>query len=224
MSIAEMVRKAFLEGYATGDIQISTILFCILCTSVIASYIYVVYRSINRNAFYNRTFNLSLIAMAVITAAVILTIQSNIVVSLGMVGALSIVRFRTAIKDPLDLVFLFWSISVGIICGAGFAMIAVAASIAMTVIVSFFSFSSEAKGALLLVVNADSYKAEKEIMKVTEQFCQYARTRARNVTKTSLNLAVEVKVKDAGELIDALMGLEEVTSASLVEHDGNITA
>ena len=224
MSIAEMVRKAFLEGYATGDIQISTILFCILCTSVIASYIYVVYRSINRNAFYNRTFNLSLIAMAVITAAVILTIQSNIVVSLGMVGALSIVRFRTAIKDPLDLVFLFWSISVGIICGAGFAMIAVAASIAMTVIVSFFSFSSEAKGALLLVVNADSYKAEKEIMKVTEQFCQYARTRARNVTKTSLNLAVEVKVKDAGELIDALMGLEDVTSASLVEHDGNITA
>ena len=99
-----------------------------VCAVAVAAYIYAVYKYVNRRAFVNRNFTLSLIALSVITAAIILTIQSNIVVSLGMVGALSIIRFRTAVKDPLDLVFLFWSIGAGIMCGAGFALIAVISS------------------------------------------------------------------------------------------------
>ena len=224
MRIRDIIKEAFLEGYATGDIQISTIFICIICTAIIAAYIFIIYRSINKKSLYNRNFNLSLMGMAVITAAIILTVQSNIVVSLGMVGALSIVRFRTAIKDPMDLVFLFWSISVGIICGAGFAMIAVIASIALTIIIVFFSMLPEAKGTLILVVNASSYENEEEIMQIVNESCQYAKTRARNVTKNSLNLAIEVKVNNQKALINRLMKLESITSASLVEHDGNTTA
>lgn len=222
MGIKDIIRKTFFEGYAASDIQISTIFVCIVCTSVIAAYIFIVYRGINKKVFYNRNFNLSLMGMAVITAAIILTVQSNIVVSLGMVGALSIIRFRTAIKDPMDLVFLFWSIGVGIICGAGFAVIAAVASIALTIILVFMQMLPEAKGSLVLVVNALSYENEDEIMGIVDSTCQYAKTRARNVTKNNINLAIEVKVKDQKSLIRQLMELESVTSASLVEHDGDV--
>lgn len=223
MGIKDIIKKSFLEGYATSDIQISTIFICIACTAVIAAYIFILYRMINKNSFYNRNFNLSLMGMAVLTAAIILTIQSNIVVSLGMVGALSIVRFRTAIKDPMDLVFLFWSISIGIICGAGFAMIAVIASIILTVILLLFAMLPDAKSSMILVINADSYEHEEKILNTVNTICQYAKIRSRNVTRDNLNLAIEVKVKEEKELIRQLMAVECVTLASLVEHDGNIT-
>lgn len=223
MEFIDTIKKAFLEGYATSDIGISTIFICIFCTILISAYIFMVYKKINKNSFYNRGFNLSLIGISVVTAAVILTIQSNIVVSLGMVGALSIVRFRTAIKDPMDLVFLFWSISVGIICGAGFAMIAVIASLGMTVVIVLFNMLPSAKGNLVLVVNADSYEREAKIMKTVEKGCTYAKVRARNVSKTSLNMAIEVKVDDQAALIRNLVEIEGLCSASLVEHEGEVT-
>ena len=223
MGIKDIIKKSFLEGYATSDIQISTIFICIMCTVALAAYIFLVYKTINKNSFYNKGFNLSLMGMAILTAAVILTIQSNIVVSLGMVGALSIVRFRTAIKDPMDLMFLFWSISVGIICGAGFAMIAVIASIGMTIITILFVNMQDNKENLVLVINANSHKYETEIMDVVNNRCQYTKTRARNITKTNLNLAIEIKSADQIALIDDLMALDYITSASLVEHDGDVT-
>ena len=166
MGILDTIKKSFLSGYATSDIQITTVFICIICTTLLAAYIFMVYKTINKNSFYNRNFNLSLMGMAIITAAIILTIQSNIVVSLGMVGALSIVRFSTAIKDPMDLVFLFWSISVGIICGAGFTLIAVIASIGLTAVIVIFVSAPDAKGNLILIVNSKSYENERILLKL----------------------------------------------------------
>ena len=191
--------------------------------SAIGCYIFLIYRLVNRNSFYNRNFNMSLIAMAVITSAIILTIQSNIVVSLGMVGALSIVRFRTAVKDPMDLVFLFWSISVGIICGAGFAMIAVIASVALTIMIVSISLFSSPKETMVLVVNADEYN-EEQIMEAVESHCGFWKVRARNISGTGMNLAVEVRTKEPQILIRQILATEHVLSASLLEHDGEITA
>ena len=178
---------------------------------------------IHKIEFYNKNFNLSLIALAVITAAVILTIQSNIVVSLGMVGALSIVRFRTAIKDPLDLVFLFWSIGIGIICGAGFATIAVITSIALTIVIFIFSNIHGVKESQLLVVNADSYDVETQIMEIVKEHCNYVKLRAKTMSKNDINLAIEVKVKEQKEMMDELVTLKAITSLSLLEHDGEVT-
>ena len=222
MGFIDLLKKAFMEGYATSSITLQTVLMCIGCTVLIAIYIYFIYKIINRNAFYNKGFNISLVMIAVITAAIILTIQSNIVVSLGMVGALSIVRFRTAIKDPMDLAFLFWSISAGIICGAGFAGIAVVASLFVTLLIVLFSSSFKAASTLMLVVNADSHEREDEIMKAVREFCKYSRTRARNVSKNGLNIAIEVKTNKPSELIDKLIKMDFVTDASLVENDSEI--
>ena len=164
-----------------------------------------------------------MIALAVITAAIILTIQSNIVISLGMVGALSIVRFRTAIKDPMDLVFLFWSISIGIICGAGFAVVAVIASVIITVIVLLFERLSVGTAAVILLVNTTDYKTESQIMGIVESHCSMYKVKARNLTKNKLDMAVEVKTDKGASLVEQLMDLECVTSASLVDHDGEVT-
>ncbi len=223
MTIKETLEKTFFEGYATADIQVSTVFICIICSMLLSVYIYVLYKNINKNSFYNRNFNLSLIVIAIITASIILTIQSNIVVSLGMVGALSIVRFRTAIKDPIDLVFLFWSISIGIICGAGFVMIAIIASIILTIVIVVFSMLPQARNSMILVINAKSYKNESEIMQIVNEECSYIKMRARNVSKDGINMAIEVNVKNQPQLIEKLMDLEVVLSASLVEHDGDVT-
>lgn len=223
MKFEEVLKKSFLEGYGAVSIDFATIVTCMAITVLVAAYIFMVYRMVNRKAFYNRNFNLSLIALAVITAAVILTIQSNIVISLGMVGALSIVRFRTAVKDPMDLVFLFWSISAGIICGAGFAVVAVVASIVITVIILLCDKMPVGTAAVILLVNSTDYKTESRIMEVVEKYCESSKVKARNLTKDKLNMAIEVKTGEGGKLVEQLMDLESVTSASLVDHDGEVT-
>ncbi|MBD5504948.1 MAG: DUF4956 domain-containing protein [Lachnospiraceae bacterium] len=223
MSFADVFKKSFLEGYTSVSIDIAEIAMCMVITVLIAAYIFTIYRIMTRNAFYNRNFNLSLMALAVITAAIILTIQSNIVISLGMVGALSIVRFRTAIKDPMDLVFLFWSISVGIICGAGFAVVAVVASIVITVIILLFDRMPVSTAAVILLVNAVDYKAESHIMDVVGERCSMYKVKARNLTKDKLNMAIEVKTDEGGAMVEELMELDSITSASLVDHDGEVT-
>lgn len=223
MKFAEVLKKSFLEGYGAVSIDFATIVMCMAITVLVAAYIFMIYRMMSRKAFYNRNFNLSLIALAVITAAIILTIQSNIVISLGMVGALSIVRFRTAVKDPMDLVFLFWSISAGIICGAGFAVVAVVASIVITVIILLCDKMPVGTAAVILLVNSTDYKTESRIMEVVEKYCESSKVKARNLTKDKLNMAIEVKTGEGGKLVEQLMDLESVTSASLVDHDGEVT-
>ncbi len=223
MKLAEALKKSFLEGYGAVNIDFTTIVMCMVITVLVAAYIFMVYRMMNRRAFYNRNFNLSLIALAVITAAIILTIQSNIVISLGMVGALSIVRFRTAVKDPMDLVFLFWSISAGIICGAGFAVVAVVASVIITVIILLCDKMPVGTAAVILLVNSTDYKTEDRIMEVVGRHCESSKVKARNLTKDKLNMAIEVKTGEGGKLVEQLMDLPNVTSASLVDHDGEVT-
>lgn len=218
------IEKAFLDGYATSDINITTMMLCIVITALISLYIYIVYKLINKNSFYNKNFNLSLVGLSIITASVILTIQSNIVVSLGMVGALSIVRFRTAIKDPLDLVFLFWSISVGIICGAGYAMIAVLASMILTIIIILMIVFPAERGSVVLVVDAKTPASENAIMEIVKKNCSQSIVRARTCSKESLNMAIEIKSKNESQLLQELIDNKEVLSASIVEHNGDITA
>ena len=223
MSAYDILKKLFFEGYASVNMNVGIIVGCILCTLILAMYVFVVYKWIHKNEFYNRNFNLSLIALAVITAAVILTIQSNIVVSLGMVGALSIVRFRTAIKDPLDLVFLFWSIGIGIICGAGFTAIAVITSIALTVVIFIFSNMHGVKESQLLVVNASDISVETQVMDIVGEHCDYFKLRAKTMSKNDINMAIEVKVSGQKEMMDELVKLDSITSLSLLEHDGEVT-
>lgn len=223
MSFTDIFKKSFLSGYASTTISPTNILLCMLITIVIGIYIFAFYKMMTRNAFYNKSFNISLVAIAVITAAIILTLQSNIVISLGMVGALSIVRFRTAVKDPMDLIFLFWAISIGIICGAGFAIIAVIASALVSVIMLVLNFLPEAKADMILLVNCNSIEREAAILEILENYCKRYQVRSRNAKKDRLDMVIELNVKEESELLSELLETEGVFSASLLSHDGEVT-
>ena len=223
MSFKDIFKNAFLSGFENG-IDVKTIIIGLGVTGILALYIFFIYRLVTRKTFYSKTFNLSLIAMAIITAAIILTIQSNIVLSLGMVGALSIVRFRTAIKDPLDLVFLYWSISIGIICGAGLSVIAVVLTLGMSVVVLLMQNYPLTKQSMLLVVNSTDTKSDSAILETVKKFSKHYTVKSRNLTPSTLDMVIEVRTDADSELVHEVNAIEGVTVASIITHDGEITA
>jgi hypothetical protein len=186
-------KKSFLEGYASTDITITSVMAALMITFVIAVYIFFAYRVITRKTFYSKNFNISLVGVALITAAIIVTIQSSVVVSLGMVGALSIVRFRTAIKNPLDLMFLFWSISVGIICGAVYSIFAVMLSLVLTFAIVVLDRIPVAKAPMILVVNATDIDAEPTIIDKVKEYEKHSTVKSRNLTSSTLDLTIELR-------------------------------
>lgn len=220
---SDIIKKSFLDGFTGGDISTGRIIATLGVTVLIALYIFVIYRVVSRKTFYSKTFNISLVALSVITAAIILAMQSNLVISLGMVGALSIIRFRTAIKDPMDLVFLFWSISIGIICGAGLYEIAVFTSLLVTVGILFLDMIPTSKAPMMLVVNANALEAEAAVVSAVKAAGKVCIVKSRNYTKDHLDLIIEVRVAKEAELVKAVSELEGVTAVSLISHDGEVT-
>lgn len=223
MTFSEIFKKSFLDGFSSADINIYTASVSMLVTCCLALYIFAVYRVLTRKTFYSKNFNIALAGIALITSGIILTIQSSIVVSLGMVGALSIVRFRTAVKDPMDLMFLFWSIAVGIICGVGLAEIAILMSLLMTAGIVLLNNLPVAKAPLILAVNASDLDAEAVVMEIVGRYAKHASVKSRNMTKSGLDLIVELRTDSGRELIRELLKIEAVVSASLLAHDGEVT-
>ncbi|MBR6119974.1 MAG: DUF4956 domain-containing protein [Oscillospiraceae bacterium] len=223
MSTGDIFKKSFLEGYASGEITTTTILACLLIAGLLGIYIFFAYRFLCRKAFFNKNFSIALIGLAEITAAVILTVQSNVVISLGMVGALSIVRFRTAIKDPLDLIFLFWAISVGIICGAGLALVAVLVSLVLSLLLWIFNALPVAKAPVLLLVSSSDLHAEAKILETAARHSKAAVVKSRSLTPEQLDLIVELRSADEAALSAAVMALAGTRSCSIVAHDGEVT-
>lgn len=223
MSFKDIFKKSFLEGYAGADIDLITVCTALAVASALALYIFFVYRVMTRKTFYSKSFNITLAAVTVITSALILTMQSSVVLSLGMVGALSIVRFRTAIKDPTDLMFLFWSISAGIICGAGLAQIAVILSLVLTAGVAILSALPNARPSMLLVVNGMGIEIEKTVMSAAEKYARHPRVKSRNVTGASFDLVIELRTDKGGELVKELAEAEGILHVSLLSHDGETT-
>lgn len=220
MKYGDIFKKSFLSGWTSTEISAKSVFVTLAVTFVISLYIFFAYRIITQKTFYSKSFNISLTCVALITSAIIITIQSSIVVSLGMVGALSIVRFRTAIKNPLDLVFLFWAISVGIICGAGFAIYAVLLSLFITVAVLMLDRIPIAKTPVLLIVNADSTCSEENIIQTVKQYAKHFCVKSRNMTASTLDLVIELRTVSETEIIKNVSGIPGVVSASLILQDG----
>lgn len=220
LSFKDIFKKSFLQGFSSTELTLTTIAVALLVACALAFYIFLVYRVLTRKTFYSQNFNISLAGITVITAALILTMQSSIVLSLGMVGALSIVRFRTAIKDPMDLMFLFWAISVGIICGAGLALIAVILSILLTVGIVILNQFPVMKSPMLLIVNADDIHISEAIQKEISSFTKYYKIKSRNMTATTLDFTVELRTANGDQLVERLMNIKGVTAVSLLSHDG----
>ena len=223
MSFQDVFKKSFMEGFTSMDITTSKVLATLLMVVILSLYIFIIYRVVTRKTFYSKGFAISLASIAVITAGIILAMQSNLVISLGMVGALSIVRFRTAIKDPMDLVFLFWSISVGIICGGGLYEVAVITSVIVTVLVLGLDLLPVAKAPMLLVVNANNANAEDEVLAAVKKFSKLCRVKSRNISGGREDMIIEVRVKAEKDLLTAVSAVEGVEYTSLIAHDGEVT-
>lgn len=223
MSFSDIFKSSFLSSYTSNNMSVLHITAVLSITCVIACYIFLVYRLITRKTFYSRTFNISLAAVSVITAAIILAVQASIVISLGMVGALSIVRFRTAVKEPLDLVFLFWSIAVGICCGAHVTEIAVVLSVILTILVIVLDRLPVGRAPMILVVNLEDGKLEPDLIKTVKEFCKYHKVKSRNIAMGKCNMVIEVRSAKEYDLVQAIEGITGVESVSLIAHDGEVT-
>lgn len=222
MNFGDVIKKSVLDGFSYSDLSTAKIMTTLIITFAIAVYIFFVYKMVTKSAFYFKNFNVSMAIISVVTAGIILAMQSSIVISLGMVGALSIVRFRTAIKDPMDLLFLFWSIGTGIICGAGLYKIGIILAVFVTVGILILDMMPIRISPYLLIVNAESKVAEDEIISCVKGMGSAYKLKSKNITKTGMDMILEVRTKKEKELVNAISELEGITSVSLLAHDGEV--
>ena len=190
----DIFKKSFLEGFASTEITTLTVVTALGVACLLALYIFFVYRVVTRKTFYSKNFNITLAGVTVITASLILTMQSSVVLSLGMVGALSIVRFRTAIKDSRDTVYIFWSIIVGICCGVGDYAVACSGS-AVTFAVILLLGCIKSDNRMLLIIRAHRSKQEPIKAQVYKLFRAKATLRVENTTEDTVELIYEITQK-----------------------------
>ncbi len=187
---------------------------------LIGLYIYTVYRLTSKAAFYSKDLNITIAGMPVIIAAIMIAMQSNLIVSLGMVGALSNVRFRNAVKNPLDLLYLFWTISAGIICGVGLSILALSLCIVMTVLLLFLEVLPNSKASALLIIRTDDEVDWREVGKIIGAHTRYYKEKSRSIKNKDTELIYEVKVSDEETLVKALQENVKLKQISFLSHDG----
>lgn len=184
-------------------------------------FIFLVYKKTYQGVMYSSGFGVTLIALTMITTVVILAVTSNVVLSLGMVGALSIVRFRTAIKEPLDIAFLFWSIAVGIVLAAGMIPLAVIGSVIIGVILLIFVNRKSHCNPYIIVVQCADHNSETKVKDFLTGQVQRCVVKSKSVQRGSIELNMEIRLKDDNtDFINTLSEIAGVTSAVLVSYNG----
>lgn len=219
MTFLDMIKKSVLEQFSTGP-TVANMIGSLLVAFVMGAFILLIYRQTFRGVLFSKGFAFSLILLAMVTALVIRTISSNLALSLGMVGALSIVRFRTAIKDPVDTVFMFWAITSGIMAGAGLYLIGMAACCGVGFLYFLISLVyRKRKNPYLLVVRYDP--AQSAAVAAALKELPRHRLKSRTVSGAGAEITVEVSLKeDEMATIDRFMAVEGVLDASLVSYEG----
>ncbi len=220
MSVKDVIKNSILETIENNTLSMSMIYMTLAMGMLFSIYIYAVYYFSQKKSFYNKQFNIVLGVLPIITAGIILAMQSNLIISLGMVGALSIVRFRTAVKEPKDLLFLFWSISIGIILGARNYALAFAVCLAVTLMLLLLELLPEGKATVLIVINMDKEGKEEDIISVISGFVKHLKVKTRNRTMDGLDMIIECRTKRESELLEGVLDVNHVLSASVIAHDG----
>jgi len=219
----DILYTMIVQFFSIGDIGYAKMTLVFYLSTFFAAYIFIIYRLFTRNTFYDKSFNCSLALVSIIVAGIVMTIQSNLVVSLGALGALSIIRFRTAIKNPMDLIFMFWAISVGIIVGAGYPLVAVTESIIMTIATFVFAAIPIAKAPLLLIINATTPDVRESIVSVLKEKSRHYHIKSQTMTVGKLDMIIEIRVKDGTELLNQINKINGIVRCSLLDHDGEVT-
>ena len=223
MSFSDIFKSSFLENI-TAVSPFDMVLSMVLAFAL-GMFIFYVYKKTYKGVMYSTSFGVTLVALTMISTLVILAVTSNVVLSLGMVGALSIVRFRAAIKEPLDIAFLFWAIGVGIVLAAGMIPLAVFGSIMIGILLLIFVNRKSHLIPYIIVLNLDGHDAE---VKATEFIHQHVKTmnvKSKSAQKGSLEVSLEVRLnEDNTDFVNALSDLAGVNSAVLVSYNGEYLA
>ena len=222
MNLSDIFESSFLEGYASADITGYKAVICLMLCAAFGLYIFLAYRVLTRKSFFDKNFVISLPVIAVITGAIILTVQSNIVISLGMVGALSIVRFRTAIKDPIDTVYMFWAVGEGLALGAGFVDVGLIGALVIGVImVIITSVKGSSTMPYLLILHFDD-RASQQIKGLIRQLPK-AHIKSKTVQHDGIELTIELRIRESDtDFVDKFLRVPGVFDATLVAHQGDL--
>lgn len=215
----DIFKQKFLNNFI-NNISISTVGITLITAAILSLIVFFTYKLTTRNMVYSKKFNVTMALMSIVTSAVVLSMQANIVVSLGMVGALSIVRFRTAIKEPRDLLFLFWSISNGIIVGANLYSIAFMLSAVLIVGMLFFDLLPIKSLPCLLVINCKNFKSEQEVLKLLKKQKVNFNIKSRNVSGEKIDLLLEVSIKMENKILESISKIKDVQNVNLISQDG----
>ena len=221
MSFKDIFKKSFIQGFTRYDATPENIIVVFFISVIFAVYIFAAYRLLTRKTFYSKSFNIALPALVLITAAVILTIQSSVVISLGMVGALSIVRFRAAIKEPMEIVYLFWAVAAGIVIGAGMLPLAVIGSAIIGVILILFANKKVHENPYLLILNCQDETAEQAAIALVKDAVKKYAVKSKTVNIQGIEFTAEIRMKD-GEtaFVNRLNEIVGVENATLVSYNG----
>ena len=219
MTFNDIFKSSFLDNMAS--VSILDMAIALVLAFGIGMFIFLVYKKTYQGVMYSSNFGTTLVALTMITTVVILAVTSNVVLSLGMVGALSIVRFRTAIKEPLDIAFLFWAIAVGIVLAAGMIPLAVIGSVIIGIILLVFVNKKSHCNPYIVVLSCIDSAAEKDARAFLDQQVQKCVVKSKTAQKGMIELNLEIRMKDDNtDFINALSEMEGVSSAVLVSYNG----
>ena len=220
MNFKDIFKSNFIDNIA--GVSMLDMAIALVLAFGLGVFIFLVYKKTYSGVMYSSSFGTTLIALTMITTVVILAVTSNVVLSLGMVGALSIVRFRTAIKDPLDIAFLFWSIAVGIVLAAGLIPLAVVGSIIIGIVLLVFVNRKSHSKPYIVVIRCDGHESEKNAKSFLDGKTERCVVKSKTAQKGSVELNMEIRLKDDNtDFINALADMEGVNSAVLVSYNGD---
>ena len=220
MTFNDIFKSSFLENVTS--VSILDMVLALVLAFCIGLFIFMIYKKTYTGVMYSSSFGVTLVALTMITALVILAVTSNVVLALGMVGALSIVRFRTAIKEPLDIAFLFWSIAAGIVLAAGLIPLAVMGSVAIGVMLLVFVNKKSHCDPYIVVLQCDGHESETQARAFLDAQTKRCVVKSKTAQKGSVELNLEIRLKDGStDFVNALAELPGVHSAVLVSYNGD---
>ena len=219
-NFSDIFKSSFLENMTS--VSLVDMVITLLLAFGVGLFIFLVYKKTYAGVMYSSSFGGTLIAMTMITSMTILAVTSNVVLSLGMVGALSIVRFRTAIKEPMDIAFLFWAIAAGIVLAAGMIPLAVFGSVVIGIVMLLFINRKAVNNPFIAVISVRDAAAEKAAMDYLTRNVEKAVVKSKTAQSGNIELNYEVRlIKESTEFITALSEMEGVNSAVLVSYNGD---
>ena len=220
MNFSDIFKSSYLDNVTSiGIIDMSLALILAFCLGMLIFY---TYKKTFSGVMYSSSFGVTLVALTMISTLVIMAVTSNVVLSLGMVGALSIVRFRTAIKEPLDIAFLFWAIADGIVLAAGMIPLAVIGSVVIAATLVIFANKKSHHNPYIMVIQCDNKENEKKVLTYLEEQVEKSVVKSKTVQKGSIELNIDIRMKnDDTTFVNAISEMQGVKSAVLVSYNGD---